>query len=100
MGDQRKEVIKLLEEIAYWPEEYPYHKDAAKKALDYIQYLLCLVENQKTEIFGLRYMPEVKRVYLPLDVPHSRGTTHGQFMQMQHEAETMHSNPPPDQPMG
>ncbi len=35
-----------------------------------------------------------------LEFPEPRGTTHGQLMMMQHEAETMHDNPPHDQPMG
>jgi len=54
----------------------------------------------KNELSKVHHNRQLLPHHRPLDIPTSRGTTHGQLMQMQHEAETMHDNPPHGQPMG
>jgi len=102
--DKHELVMQGLRGISNDDNCYAADRDAADRAIDYIKSLLREIGEKDKTILALR--DDLVRVYQPLPhhrpvvFPESRGTTHGQLMQMQHEAETMHDNPPHDQPMG
>jgi len=102
MSDNYDLVMDGLRGILNDDDCYAADRDAAGRAIDYIKQLLREIDSKDTEILNLKLgsSPTTLRTAIPLDVPQSRGTTHGQLMQMQHEAETMHDNPPHGQPMG
>ncbi len=107
MDDKYEVVMDGLRGILNDDDCYAADRDAAERAIDYIRELLREIDSKeqqlvifKNELAKVHHHQPFLPHHRPLDIPTSRGTTHGQLMVMHHEAETMHSNPPPDQPMG
>ena len=100
MIDKRIEIAECFE-FLFEEAEDSYTRRRLQTIVDYIDYLQGIINSKQAEILDLQLnQSSATKPDVPLDIPRSRGTTHGELMRMHHEAETMHDNPPHDQPMG
>jgi len=105
MSDQQKEALSCFA-FLFDNAEDSYARQRIQSLLDYVRELQNCIDEKDRELTELRadlFSPTRNRNTSnnpPMEFPTPRGTTHGQLMQMQHEAETMHDNPPHGQPMG